>query len=123
MNYLHRPKPLPYVLEDRTGSLTTSDFDDIYDRIFFRVVHSQSSTGPVTMIYEMTRRASRHRDSILQAMSPYQQHREPQVLLEFRPDQSLGRVQFYRAATATTPAKRSTIEMGRWLRRYGIFAG
>ena len=29
---------LPYYLEDRTGHYTGTDFDEIYDRLFLRVV-------------------------------------------------------------------------------------
>ena len=40
-------QPLPLVLEDRTGAYTTTDFDDIYDRAFFRVVCSSQRAGVV----------------------------------------------------------------------------
>ncbi len=68
--------PLPYILEDRTGTNTGSDFDDIYDRLFFRVARSPAQTA--TMIYNMHRRASRHRDSL-----PFTQ--DPIVVLDFLP--------------------------------------
>ncbi|KAF8890436.1 hypothetical protein BD779DRAFT_1610850 [Infundibulicybe gibba] len=81
--------PLPFVFEDRTGSNTSSDFDDIYDRLFFRVARAQSRT--TTMIYDMDRRASRHRDTL-----PFT--RGPSVVLEFMPDESLGTVSFVHQA-------------------------
>ncbi|KAJ7618587.1 hypothetical protein FB45DRAFT_1033788 [Roridomyces roridus] len=101
--------PLPYVLEDRTGAHTTSDFDDIYDRLFFHVATApQRSGSSATMIYTMPRRASRHRDS-----QPI--HHTPAAVCEFLPDGSLGTVSF------TQPAGTLTIPMGSYLRRTSLF--
>lgn len=103
-----RGGPLPYVFEDRTGSSTDSDFDDIYDRLFFRVLRSSQRTS--TMIYAMDRRASRHRDSL-----PLQ--RDPIAILEFLPNESLGNVSFVR------PPVNLTTPMSRYLRKTSIFGG
>ncbi|KAK0455633.1 uncharacterized protein EV420DRAFT_1272137 [Desarmillaria tabescens] len=99
--------PLPYILEDRTGANTGSDFDDIYDRLFFRVARSPSQTA--TMIYNMHRRASRHRDSL-----PFTQ--DPIVVLDFLHDESLGTVSFIR------PAGRISQAMSKYLRKTSLFA-
>lgn len=106
---MNRQGPLPYVLEDRTGSNTASDFDDIYDRMFFRVARPQDR-GTATMIYDMTRRASRHRDSL-----PFQ--REPIAILNFMPDESLGSISYVK------PPINVSIPMGRYLRKTSIFGG
>ncbi|KAJ7775627.1 hypothetical protein DFH07DRAFT_87201 [Mycena maculata] len=101
--------PLPYILEDRTGAHTTSDFDDIYDRLFFHVATApQRSGSSATMIYSMNRRASRHRDA-----QPF--HNTPAAVLEFLPDGSLGNVSFMQ------PAGTLTIPMGTYLRRTSLF--
>ena len=66
----HRPPPYssptpkmmpigqPLYFEDQTGSHTNTDLDDIYDRMFFRVVHHKS-TGAV-LIYDRGRRSRRN---------------------------------------------------------------
>ncbi|KAJ7685965.1 hypothetical protein B0H17DRAFT_1073017 [Mycena rosella] len=101
--------PLPYVLEDRTGAHTASDFDDIYDRLFFHVATApQRSGSSAIMIYSMTRRASRHRSS-----QPF--NHTPVAVLEFLPDGSLGTVSFRR------PAGTLTLPMVRYLRKKSLF--
>lgn len=109
----YRKAPLPYILEDRTGLNNASDFDDIYDRIFFRIARP-SPTRPVTMIYDMTRRASRHRDAI-----PLQ--RDPLVVMEFQQDDGLGTVSF--KMIHAKPPISVTIPMSRWLTRTSMFGG
>lgn len=101
--------PLPYILEDRTGAHTASDFDDIYDRLFFHVATvPQRSGSSAIMIYSMNRRASRHRDS-----QPF--HHTPAAMLEFLPDGSLGNASFMQ------PAGTLTIPMVRYLRKTSLF--
>jgi hypothetical protein len=100
--------PLPYILEDRTGLNTGSDFDDIYDRVFLRVARIPQRT--MTMIYDMGRRASRRRDSL-----PFQT--APSVILEFAADESLGNISFVR------PPVNLSVPMGRYLRKSSIFGG
>ena len=101
---MHRMPPI--TLEDRTGINTNTDFDDMYDRIFFHVARTLGQT--TTKIYEMTIRASRHRSTL-----PLD--REPIILLDFAPDESLGTISFLKAPSQ--PA----ISMGRYLRKTSIF--
>ncbi|KAF9059770.1 hypothetical protein BDP27DRAFT_1385689 [Rhodocollybia butyracea] len=99
--------PLPYIFEDRTGQLYGSDFDDMYDRLFYRVARDPHQTS--TMIYDMGRRASRHRDSL-----PFQ--RSPIVILDFENDYSLGKICYARNNDASIP-------MNRYLKKTSIFGG
>ncbi|KAJ7663474.1 hypothetical protein B0H17DRAFT_1016197 [Mycena rosella] len=103
--------PLPYILEDRTGAHTASDFDDIYDRLFFHVAtapHTQRAGSSAVMIYNMPRRASRHRDA-----QPLRH--APAAVLEFRADGALGSVAF------AQPAGTLTIPMARYLCKTSLF--
>ena len=104
-----RQSPLPYTLEDTSGRLTMSDFDDIYDRIFLRVAQSPQPTGKTKlMIYNMHRRSSRRRDSL-----PFQA--APSVVLQFEANNALGVVTF-----SQSPASLS-IPMNRYLRKTATF--
>jgi len=88
--------PLPYVLEDRSGVYNASDFDDIYDRLFLRIVESShDAKTSVSMIYDMGRRSSRRRDS---------RHldRQPSVVLQFGSNGALGNVHFMRSPAASS---------------------
>jgi hypothetical protein len=101
--------PLPYIFEDRTGAHTSSDFDDIYDRLFFHVATApQRSGSSAIMLYSMRCRSSRHRDS-----QPFQH--TPSAVLEFLPDGSLGNVSFMQ------PGGTLTIPMVRYLRKTSLF--
>ncbi|KAG7093567.1 hypothetical protein E1B28_007237 [Marasmius oreades] len=100
--------PLPYIFEDRTGTLTLSDFDDMYDRLFYRVSRPVPQK-PITMIFNMERRASRHRD---RNISPF--HQNPLAVLEFLPDESLGRISFNHGPKAFS------LPMGSYLRKTSI---
>jgi hypothetical protein len=103
--------PLPYILEDRSGVYNASDFDDIYDRLFLRIVESSHDAKPsVLMIYDMGRRSSRRRDS---------RHldRQPSVVLEFGSNGALGNVHFIQPPTA------SSLPMYQYLRKTTIFGG
>ncbi|KAJ4468308.1 hypothetical protein J3R30DRAFT_3410387 [Lentinula aciculospora] len=99
--------PLPYIFEDRTGQLYASDFDDMYDRLFYRV--TRDPQRPSMMVYDMGRRASRHRDSL-----PFS--RRPIAILEFKPDQSLGSICYASNGNVAVP-------MNRYLRRTSMFGG
>ncbi|EKM75080.1 hypothetical protein AGABI1DRAFT_116578 [Agaricus bisporus var. burnettii JB137-S8] len=103
-----KPHMLPYSFEDRTGSTTNSDFDDIYDRMFFHVMRQPGRS--TTYIYEMPIRASHHR-----SLLPL--NREPSVILEFLPDESLGNVTFVGKGHFTA----TTIPMVRYLRKTSLF--
>lgn len=97
---------LPYILEDRTGTLTTTDFDDLYDRIFFHI--ARDSDGTTTKIYNMSVRGSPHRDSL-----PF--NSKPVVALEFAANESLGEIFFMRNPQIVS------IPMQNYLRRVGLF--
>ena len=103
------PSTPPYILEDRTGINSASDFDDLYDRIFYRVARPPQQT--TTMFYSMNRRGSRHRDSL-----PFTQ--QPIAKLVFASDESLGNVSFVQQRNQV-----STIPMNRYLRKVSIFGG
>ncbi|KAJ8518513.1 hypothetical protein ONZ45_g4438 [Pleurotus djamor] len=95
-----------YTLEDRTALISSSDFDDIYDRLFLRVARNPRSTS--TRIYKMKHRSSRHRDS-----QPFTN--EPVVILDFASDESLGNITFTQA--------KFTVPMSRYLRKTSLFGG
>jgi hypothetical protein len=97
--------PLPFVLEDRTGLLAATDFDDMYDRVFLRV--ARASHPATILIYKMNQRASRRRDSLpLQA--------KPTATLQFGPSNSLGTL--YYVGKAVVP-------MSQYLRKTSLFGG
>ncbi|KAF9457396.1 hypothetical protein BDZ94DRAFT_1273304 [Collybia nuda] len=102
------PVTVPYVLEDRTGLNTGSDFDDLYDRIFFRVARLPQKT--TTMIYSMNMRGSRHRDKL-----PFNQ--EPVAILDFTPNESLGTISYVQHPL------NFSLPMSRYLRKTSIFGG
>jgi hypothetical protein len=105
---------LPFILEDRTGQLTGSDFDDIYDRMFLRVAR-QPRTPSTVIIYKMGRRSSSRRDSLPhQHQSPFHPHSSPSARLEYGPQDSLGYVSFQQGAQ---------MPMHRYLRKTSIFGG
>ncbi|KAF8989822.1 hypothetical protein BDQ17DRAFT_1372706 [Cyathus striatus] len=99
-------RQLPFIFEDRTGHNTGSDFDDMYDRMFYHISRQPGHT--TTKIYEMPIRASRHRSTL-----PLD--RDPIVYLEFLPDESLGNVSFMK------PPNQATIPMSRYLRKTSLF--
>ncbi|GLB33142.1 hypothetical protein LshimejAT787_0100270 [Lyophyllum shimeji] len=100
------PPPPPYILEDRTGSLTATDFDDLYDRIFFHI--ARVPERPTTMIYSMNIRGSRHRDSL-----PFNQ--QPIVVLDFSPDEKLGTISYMQKPYNIS------LPMHRYLRKTTLF--
>jgi len=102
------PATPPYVLEDRTGVNSASDFDDMYDRIFFRIARPPRRT--TTMVYSMNIRGSRHRDTL-----PFNQ--QPIAMLDFAPDESLGNVTFVQQRNNLV------IPMNRYLRKTSLFGG
>jgi hypothetical protein len=84
------PLGRPLVFEDKTGQYSTTDLDDIYDRMFFRVVqHSVSPTQTIILVYDRARRSNR-RNSGPETIPP-------SVVLDFTPkSNSLGSVTFER---------------------------
>ncbi|KAJ3510897.1 hypothetical protein NLJ89_g4411 [Agrocybe chaxingu] len=99
-------RPLPLTFEDRTAQLTNTDFDELYDRLFFHVVRSPGSN--TTRIYDMVIRASRHRSTL-----PL--NRDPIIELEFSPNESLGTISFLKGPY------QGSIHMGRYLRKTAFF--
>lgn len=84
------PLGRPLVFEDKTGSYATTDLDEIYDRMFFRVVqHSISPSQTVILIYDRARRSNR-RNSGPETIPP-------SVVLDFSPkSHGLGTITFER---------------------------
>ncbi|KAG2014301.1 hypothetical protein CC2G_011131 [Coprinopsis cinerea AmutBmut pab1-1] len=98
-------KTVPVTLEDRTGAITNTDFDDMYDRVFLHVARVPGHS--TTKIFEMQVRASRHRNA--QAV----QRATPTVSLDFMPDESLG--------TITFSKYRMSVPMSQYLRKLSFF--
>ncbi|TRM57737.1 hypothetical protein BD626DRAFT_513899 [Schizophyllum amplum] len=96
---------LPYTFEDRTGSIVDTDFDEMYDRAYFKVGPSADAPGTSTSVYEMRHRASRHRD-----ISPLRHERR--IRLDFAKDRSLGNIVWW---------DRTSIPMARFLKKVSVF--
>lgn len=102
-------REIPYLLEDRTGSHSASDFDDIYDRIFFRVAPSSSSPH-ILRIYDIgTRSTSLGHKFHLQ--------RKPDVVLQFAANGALGTVEFLGKLNS------GPMLMGHYLKKTSLFSG
>ena len=101
---MHSLKAIPITLEDRTGALTNTHFDDMYDRTFFQVVREPGDTE--TKIYEMHVRASRSRPN-----APVRG--EPVITLSFQPNETLGTITFVK--------QRTTMPMNQYLRKISFF--
>ncbi|KAJ6506324.1 hypothetical protein C8R47DRAFT_1037475 [Mycena vitilis] len=108
---------LPYTLEDRTGAYTSTDFDDIYDRLFFHVATAPLPHPHAVTIHAMPRRASRHRDAHWQAVG-----HAPAAVLEFGADGGLGSVSFAQPAHGVQGGGGTlTLPMARYLRKTSLF--
>ena len=106
-------RPLPFYLEDRTGDLRTSDFDEAYDRLFLRVSRtSHDADSEMTLLISDTGRRSSSRRS---AHTGARTDREPAVMLEFGTAGALGTVTFVRDGVS--------LPMGQYLRRTSMFSG
>ena len=71
-----------YMLEDRTGQLTGSDFEDVHDRIRLTLKCTQKAqTHSVYMIYDRTR-------------TTVFNYNNPLAVLDFGPNGALGTVSF-----------------------------
>lgn len=142
-------RTLPYYLEDRTGLHTSSDFDDVYDRLYLRVSTSSSSLAPSPP--NMSRSSSSSSTSSLSSPHPASLPTEPfsisitntgrrsstreylsghtqlsrsrapapSVVLEFGRAGALGGILFL----AKDGKERRAIPMGQWLKKTGMFAG
>ncbi|KAI6040218.1 hypothetical protein EDC04DRAFT_1522990 [Pisolithus marmoratus] len=92
---------MPYILEDKTGELTGSDFIDINDRLRLRLrCTAQAATHTAYMIHNVTHG---HEREVSRAL----------VALAFGPDHSLGTITF---------ESRSPVAMGEYLRRVSPLA-
>lgn len=101
---MHSLKTIPITLEDRTAAITNTDFDDMYDRVFFQVVRNPGDTA--TRIYEMHVRATRHRTAM-------PAKGEPVITLHFQPDETLGTITFNK--------HHKTMPMNHFLRKMSFF--
>jgi hypothetical protein len=97
--------PLPLTFEDRTAGLSDTDFDDIYDRLFFHVRRAPGSN--TTQIFEMHFPASRHRGNVPSDKAPIMQ-------LNFLPGEQLGTISFLKPFE-------STLSMSQYLKKASFF--
>ncbi|KAI0337484.1 hypothetical protein BDW22DRAFT_1433260 [Trametopsis cervina] len=119
-------RSLPYFLEDRTGLVAHSDYDDIYDRLFLSVSspslpcghapsHPQSQPTTLTIHNTGRRSSSSHHPN-----GPPRLHRsssEPAITLEFGARGALGNVILPAHAGSEGP-----VPMGQWLRKTSLFS-
>lgn len=139
--------PSTFYLEDRSGCITCSDFDDTYDRLFLRVSLASSMppppshrdplmpspTSPVSpMSLPFSNGAAEHipqepfalaihntgRRSSARGPPRELSRRAPDVLLEFGPRGALGTVSF-----PASSKEGIRIPMGQWLRKTSVFGG
>jgi hypothetical protein len=127
-----RPPPLPYTLEDRTGHALSSDFDDIYDRLFLKLSyqstitpiadnhhhlhfysHQQQQRQDTVLIHNMTWRSSPHRDTL--SVPPGDP--DPAVVMQFGPGKTLGSITFQ------TKSRRVSFTMAGYLKKASMFSG
>ena len=94
---------LPLQFEDRTGYITNTDFDDMYDRMHFHVSRLPGHTS--TKIFRMGFRPSRVRNSL--PLPP-----DPEVSLDFGPHEALGTI-----SLSLVSAYRANLPMAQYLRK------
>ncbi|KAF8332982.1 hypothetical protein F5887DRAFT_994989 [Amanita rubescens] len=96
-----------YTFEDRTGRNDDSDWDDIYERLFFRVCRDPDGRriNIYNVAYRMMRRDKSHWGI------------EPDVVLEFNANKALGQI------TYATELYKCTFQMSRYLRKTSFFGG
>jgi hypothetical protein len=103
--------PSVYFFEDRTGVLTGSDFDEVYDRAFLRITSTPQRTRTSgLMIYDMGQRSTSLGDRDGRHF-----YREPAIVLEFGPKGTLGTVHFTKDLVS--------IPMHQYLRKVSLFSG
>jgi hypothetical protein len=99
---------LPYFLEDRTGQLTHTHLEDIYDRLFLSI--TPSATQPLVLDISNTgRRTTTRHDRRTRHHCPS----KPSVVLEFGPKNTLGSVLF--------PSSNESVPMAYWLKKTSLF--
>lgn len=103
--------PPAYYFEDRTGLITGSDFDEIYDRMFLRVSATPQRTQTAgLMVYDMGQRSTSHGDR-----DRRHYYREPAIILDFGPKGALGTIHFAKSALS--------VPMYQYLRKVSLFGG
>ncbi|KAI0289790.1 hypothetical protein B0F90DRAFT_1791758 [Multifurca ochricompacta] len=103
--------PSAYFFEDRTGVLTGSDFDEVYDRAFLRISSTpQRTRNAGLMIYDMGQRSTSLGDRDGRHF-----YREPAIILDFGPKGALGTIHFTRSEVS--------IPMQQYLRKVSLFGG
>lgn len=108
---------LPFVLEDRTGLVSSSDYDDIYDRLSLRVTehpsppHSPDGTPQrVLFVYDMPQRWSRRTARLHEARSPV-------AVLHFGPHETLGTIEL------ALDGRPRAMPMAKYLPKTSMFGG
>lgn len=103
--------PSAYFFEDRTGVLTSSDFDEVYDRAFLRISSTpQRTRNAGLMVYDMGQRSTSLGDRDRRHF-----YREPVIVLDFGPRGALGTVRFTKGSIS--------IPMHQYLRKVSLFSG
>jgi len=103
--------PPAYFFEDRTGVITSSDFDEVYDRAFLRVSSTpQRTRNAGLMVYDMGQRSTSLGDRDRRHF-----YREPVIVLDFGPRGALGTVRFTKSSIS--------IPMHQYLRKVSLFSG
>jgi hypothetical protein len=103
--------PSAYFFEDRTGVLTGSDYDEVYDRAFMRVSSTpQRTRNAGLMVYDMGQRSTSLGDRDRRHF-----YREPVIVLDFGPRGALGTVRFTKGSVS--------IPMHQYLRKVSLFSG
>ncbi|KAH8115628.1 hypothetical protein DFH11DRAFT_1543106 [Phellopilus nigrolimitatus] len=101
---------VPYILEDRTGDLGNTEFDELYDRMFFGVSCTLDTPGrtrgaATLKIYELGSRSS------TRGFSTAHFGRDPAVIIDFGPGAALGTILFVEQSMS--------MPMGHWIRKAG----
>jgi hypothetical protein len=103
--------PSAYFFEDRTGVLTGSDFDEVYDRAFLRISSTpQRTRNAGLMVYDMGQRSTSLGDRDRRHF-----YREPVIVLDFGPRGALGTIRFTKGSVS--------MPMHQYLRKVSLFSG
>ena len=107
-----------YILEDRTGAISDSDFDDMYDRKYLRI--SSNTRNSTVSIFDMGFRSSRHHGRGLLALDPP----KPSAVLEFAPSGELGYVSYYHLPPqkSRSPPSVWRVQMDQYLTKSSMFS-